>query len=87
MNSAEGLGTFELNVFDIGNLDFGTEFSILPSLSQAGRVRLNLSTDVRWELISDLYFTLGFTDNFDSSPIGDTPGNDYAVTTSIGWTY
>ncbi|MEE8348945.1 MAG: DUF481 domain-containing protein [Acidobacteriota bacterium] len=87
VNSGEGLGTFELNIFDVGNLDFGTEFSILPSLSQAGRVRMNLSTDVRWELISDLYFNLGFTDNFDSSPVGDTPRNDYAVTTSIGWTY
>ncbi len=45
---------------------------------------MNLSTDLRWELISDLYFNLGFTDNFDSSPVGATPKNDYAFTTSVG---
>ena len=48
---------------------------------------MNWSTDFRWEVISDPHLNLALTGNFDSSPLGDIPGNDYAVTTSVGWEY
>lgn len=85
--SAEAVGTFELNAFDIGAIDILTSFSILPSLTQSGRVRMDLSTDFTWEIISDLFFRVGFSDNFDSSPTGSSAKNDYVFSTSVGWSY
>ena len=48
---------------------------------------MNLNTNVRWELISDLYFSLGLASNYDSEPVGETPKNDYVFSTSVGWEY
>ncbi len=86
-NSGEALGTIEFNAFNIGDLNILAQFSVLPSLSELGRVRMNFRNDFKWNLPQDLYFSVGFTNNFDSSPPTDTPTNDYIFSTSIGWSH
>ncbi len=86
-NSGESLGAIELNAFNIGDLNILALFSVFPSLSEPGRVRMNFRNDFKWDLPQDLYFSVGFTSNFDSSPPTDTPRNDYIFSTSIGWSH
>jgi hypothetical protein len=86
-NSAEAVGAVELNIFDIGDLELFTVFSVFPSLSEFGRVRMDFNSDLRYEFISDFNISLGFTNNYDSSPPVDTPKNDYVFATAIGWSY
>ena len=86
-NSGEAVGAIEFNAFNIGDLDILTLFSVFPSLSEPGRVRLNLRNDFKWDLPQHLYFSVGFTSNFDSSPPTDTPRNDYIFSTSVGWSH
>jgi putative salt-induced outer membrane protein YdiY len=86
-NSAESFLGLELDIFDIGDLDILTDFKVIPSLTESGRVRMNFNTNFQWELIKDLYFRIGFTNNFDNSPPEGSPKNDYVFNTSVGWSF
>ena len=86
-NSGEALGAVEFNAFNIGDLNILAQFSVFPSLSDLGRVRINFRNDFKWDLPQDLYFSVGFTNNYDSSPPTDTPNNDYIFSTSVGWSH
>jgi hypothetical protein len=88
VNSGEAVATLELVAFDIGVVDIYTTFSFLPSLTESGRIRTDFSTDFTWEIISDLFFRVGFSDNYDSQPGGGGDAlNDYVFSTSVGWSY
>jgi hypothetical protein len=87
-NSGEALGAIEFNAFNIGDLNILAQFSVFPSLSELGRVRMNFRNDFKWDLPQDLYFSVGFTNNFDSSsPTDGTSTNDYVFSTSVGWSH
>jgi len=86
-SSGEGFAGVELNAFDIGSVDILSSFTVIPSLTESGRVRMDFRTDFQWELIKDFFFRVGVTDNYDSSPVGDAPSNDYVFSTSVGWSY
>jgi len=86
-NSGEVFAGVELDAFDIGDVSILSSFTIIPSLTQSGRVRMDFRTDFQWELIKDLFFRVGFTDNYDNQPTGDAPTNDYIFSTSVGWSF
>ena len=86
-NSGEVFAGVELNAFDIGDVSILSSFTVIPSLTQSGRVRMDFRTDFQWELIKDLFFRVGFTDNYDNQPVGDAPTNDYIFSTSVGWSF
>ncbi len=86
-NSGEALGAIEFNAFNIGDLNILAQFSVLPSLSEPGRVRMNFRNDFKWNLPQALYFSVGFNHNFDSAPPTNTPRNDYIFNTSVGWSH
>ncbi len=57
-----------------------------PSLTTAGRIRLQFQSQIRYELFSNFYVTLGLTDYYDSKPGEEGAAkNDYGVTLSISW--
>jgi putative salt-induced outer membrane protein YdiY len=87
VNNGEMFASVEVNAFDIGDIDILTSFSMAPSLTDSGRVRLDFRSDVQWEIFKDFYFRVGFTDNYDNRPVGDAPKNDYVFSTSVGWSY
>jgi hypothetical protein len=68
------------------NLDVGVQY--YPSLSNAGRQRLQLDASVKREIWKDLFLALTLYNTYDSrppNPAADT--NDIGVVASIGWTY
>lgn len=88
VTSGEAVATLELVAFDIGAIDIYTTFSFLPSLTESGRIRTDFSTDFTWEIVSDLFFRVGFSDNYDNQPGGGGDAlNDYVFSTSVGWSY
>lgn len=69
-------------------LDLSVEFLSYPSLTAEGRVRLDLDTRLKYEIVGDLFVGLGFYDNFDSKPPSQTAEkNDFGIRTTIGWTF
>ena len=86
-NSGEAFGGVEVNGFNLGDLSFQASFVAFPSLTESGRVRMDFNSDLKWDLPKDLYFSIGFTTNLDTSPPADTPKNDYIFNTAVGWSY
>jgi hypothetical protein len=86
-NSGEGFAGVELDAFDIGSVNILSSFKVIPSITEFGRIRMDFRTDFQWKLVKDLFFRAGVTNNYDSSPPGDAPSNDYVFSTSVGWSY
>lgn len=88
-NVEAGFGT-NLQVFTFGDndTDISTEFIFLPSLTTAGRYRVQLSSSLRREFIADFYFSLNLRESFDSRPpVVTAKKNDLSFSLSLGWSY
>ncbi len=88
-NFEAGLGT-NLQVFTFGDsdTDINTDFVVLPSLSDRGRVRLNLTTKVKRKFAMDLYFSVAFFETYDSKPPQQSANkNDLGMTMALGWSH
>jgi hypothetical protein len=68
------------------NLDLSVQY--YPSLSNAGRQRLQLDGSARRELFKDFFVAVTVFDSFDSRPPNPAfDSNDVGVVASIGWSY
>jgi hypothetical protein len=86
IDSLEAIFTFNWDwfLFDDPELDWSTTIQIIPSLTESGRVRSELNTNLQWELIGDLKWGLSFygsLDNQANDEDGET--SDYGVNTSL----
>ena len=70
--------------FDAVDFDYST--FVHPSLTNPGRVRIDLNSGLSLTMLGDnLYWKVSFYDNFDSRPPSGASRNDAGVSTSIGW--
>jgi len=83
-DSLIGLG---FNTFRFKSLNIGTSFLVWPSLTEPGRVRMGLNSNLKIELVKDLFWKLSLYENFDSRPPLTAKRNDLGITTSFGWTF
>ncbi len=80
--------TFDWFRYDSPELDLSTSLTVIPSLSESGRVRANADVTLKWEIISDLFWQLSFYDSYDSQPgSAEAEKNDFGVNTSIGYDF
>jgi hypothetical protein len=90
-NSAEGIIALRTEFFRYRDpeFDFTTNFALIPSVTQAGRLRMDLDTKLRYEIFKDFYWSISFWDSYDNRPRGEetVPKNDYGLTTSVGWKF
>jgi hypothetical protein len=74
--------------FDGLNTQLTTRFVFLPSLTDAGRVRLELDSNLRQKIIGDLYWNLNLYETYDKRPPQpNARKNDFGITSSIGWSF
>jgi len=75
-------------IFDDPTVDLSTKLYVFPSITDSGRTRAQFDLNLRWELISDLFWDLTYYNTFDSAPpSGSTSTNDYGVVTSVGYSF
>lgn len=86
-NSGEVFLGTELNLYDIGDLNFLTGVVAYPSFTESGRVRFDYNLDLKYDLPLDLYIKLGFTLNYDNQPVKTASKTDYVFQTMIGWDF
>ncbi len=68
------------------NMNISASVNAYPSLTTKGRVRLNFQTSIRSELFRRFYVSVGFVDNYDSKPGGETTTkNDYGLNLGLSW--
>jgi hypothetical protein len=79
---------FEAFRYSSPKLDFTTRFLVFPSVTEAGRVRLDLDSRVKVEIFKDFFWSAYIWDVYDSDPPTPSAGkNDLGVGTSFGWTF
>ncbi len=61
--------------------------NLFPSMTEPGRYRSNLNTDVTFNLKGDWYCKTGFYTNFDSAPPGSLPRTDYGWRNAFGYKF
>lgn len=80
--------SFSMFRYDFPETDIGGTLSVLPSLTESGRVRSELDLRARYEFVKDLYFELKVYGSYDSEPPSeDAEKSDYGVTTSLGYSF
>jgi len=88
-STVEGSGTMEYELFSFQDpeVDIITTLTVLPSLSDWGRIRADLDTRIQFELFKDFFWSATAFDNYDSRPPEGTERNDFGVTTSVGYSF
>ena len=79
---------FNLFKFTKPEINFDLTESFYYSLSESGRFRNDGETNLKWEIIEDLYLTLNLYTNYDSKPAGIESGNfDYGLTFGVSYSF
>ncbi len=88
-NNIEATGTigWELFSFQDPEIDITTTLTILPSLSDWGRIRADFDTRIQFELFKDFSWSATLFDTYDSRPPEGNETNDFGITTSVGWSF
>jgi hypothetical protein len=85
--NADALAGVDLNIFRFKTTDISSRFSLFPSLTTPGRMRLQTTSDLRIKIVKDLYWGFHLYENFDSKPPVRADKNDLGVSTSLGWKF
>lgn len=85
--NADALAGVDLNIFRFKTTDISSRFSLFPSLTTPGRMRLQSTSDLRIKIVKDLYWGFHLYENFDSKPPVRADKNDLGVSTSLGWKF
>ena len=86
-NSWEAFIGTDLDVFNLGDLNFLLSADAYPSLTESGRFRSDIKFDIKYDLPLDFYISLGTTYNYDNQPAEGGSTSDYVVQTGIGWEF
>lgn len=80
-------GSWNLFRYDSPKLDAGIDLAVYPYLTDFGRVLLQGTLRVTYEVFLDFNVGLNFTDTYDSRPPEGGVNNDYNLSITIGWKY
>ncbi len=80
-------GSWSLFRYDSPKLDVEIDLAAYPYLTDFGRVLLEGSIKVTYEVFSDFKVGLNFTDTYDSRPPEEGVNNDFNLSVTIGWSY
>jgi len=80
-------GSWSLFRYDSPKLDAEVDLAAYPYLTDFGRVLLQGTLRVTYEVFLDFNVGLNFTDTFDSRPPEGASNNDFNTSLTIGWSY
>jgi Protein of unknown function, DUF481 len=86
-NSAEAVVGTQFNFFRFRTTNFLVNTQIYPSLTDLGRVRLDLNAAVKLRLARRLYWSVSYYLNYDSRPPQNLNHSDFGTAGSIGWKF
>jgi hypothetical protein len=69
-------------------MNFDASLNVFPSLTESGRVRMEVAVSGRREIARDFYLSLSIFDSFDSKdPSTGESRNDWGPVLAVGWTF
>ena len=88
--NVEGLVSiyWNLYIYHTPKTDLSFDLTTHPSITEGGRVRMNLDTRLRREIIKDFFVDLSFYLKYDNRPPSATASTtDYGFVTSVGYSF
>jgi hypothetical protein len=85
--NADALTGLDFTTFRFSKTEIRSRFSLFPSLTTPGRMRMQATSDLRIKIVKDLWFGFHLYENFDSKPPVRADKNDLGVSTSVGWKF
>ena len=86
-DSLEGLLGAAYRLRSARGIDVDASLSVLPSLEQSDRLRMQFDGSLSIDLFADLDFKLTVYDRYDSQPPEGNDTNDTGVTLGLSWSY
>lgn len=86
-NTAVGFVATEIKVFKFKKTNLDISASLLPAISDAGRVHFNTNAVYYVKLINDLSWNFSFYGSWDTRPPETFPKSDYGTSSGLSWTF
>jgi hypothetical protein len=86
-NVAAALLALEVELFKFKKTNLDVKASLLPALSDPGRVRFNTNASYYLKLFGNLSWNLSFYGNWDNQPPPGFSGSDYGTSSGLTWTF
>jgi hypothetical protein len=82
-----GVIASELKVFFFKRTNLSLNASLVPAISDPGRVRFDTDASYYLKLFKNLNWNLSFYGNWDTRPPGNFSGSDYGYSLGLKWTF
>ena len=87
VTSVDSLLGVNFSTYRFKTLSINSRLLVWPSLTDPGRVRMGLNSNLRIELVKDLFWSVNLYENFDNKPPINAKRNELGISTSFGWKY
>lgn len=86
-NAVAGYMAGDLHLFQFKKTSWDITASVLPVLTEAGRVRTYVNTSYAIQIVTNLWFKISIYGNWDNRPPANFSGSDYGTSSGISWTF
>jgi hypothetical protein len=88
-NVAEAVAGLNWEWFTFDGRSTNLEVSVLSfyALNRDARVRCELNTSFKSDIVGDLYWSINLFDSYNSDPPPDRKSNDFGVSAAVGWSF
>ncbi len=86
-NLAAAVIAADVNLFRFNKSNLSVTATLLPALSEPGRVRFNTNATYYIKLVSNLSWNVSFYGNWDNRPPVGFSGSDYGSSSGVSWTF
>jgi hypothetical protein len=83
----EGLAGAEYQLLRFDRYTLQAQIFLFPGLSDFGRLRATPKLTFNVKLQNNFYSNLSFWDNYDSRPPPNSKGNEFGISSGMGWTF
>lgn len=83
----EGLAGIQYQLMRFNRYSLVSEAFLFPGFSDPGRLRATPKLTFNMKLENNFYTNLSFWDNFDSHPPPNSKGNEFGISSGVGWTF
>jgi hypothetical protein len=86
-NTAVGIVTTQIKAFKFKKTNVDLVATVLPAISEPGRVHLNMNAAYYIKVIGDLSWNFSFYGSWDNRPPATLSGSDYGTSSGLSWTF
>ncbi len=86
-NAIAAVASADFHIFKFKKTSLDVTASLLPVLTEAGRVRFYTNTSYSIQIISNLWWRMSFYGNWDNRPPATFSGSDYGASVTVSWSF